>query len=111
MYRTLLTSSTIACFLALGIPTGSAAQNPVSAVGKATKDTGKAVVKGTKGVAKKTGEATQEATKKAATETKNAGKTAQGAVTPGLTSASCKDGTVQTGKTKKAACIRHGGLK
>jgi hypothetical protein len=116
MLRTLLTTSAIACVLALGIPTGTAAlsgeaQNPVSKVGKATKEAGKDVVKGTTDVAKKAGDVTEDAAKKTATETKNAGKTVQGAVTPGQTSARCKDNTVQTGKTKTAACHNHGGLK
>src|SRR6267142_5133057 len=101
MFRTLLTTSAIACVLALGIPTGSAAlsgdaQNPVSKVGKTTKDAGKATVKGTKHAAEKAGDVTEDAAKKTAGETKNAGKTVQGAVTPNLTSTRCKDGTVQT---------------
>jgi len=94
MFRTLITSSTIACFLMFGIPAGNAArasdaQNPFSQIGKATKDVAKATVKGTK----------------------NVGKRVEGAVVPDLKSASCRDGTVQTGKTKAAACARHGGVK
>jgi hypothetical protein len=116
MFRTLLTTSAIACVLALGIPTGSAAlsgdaQNPVSKVGKATKDAGKAAVKGTTHAVEKAGDVTEDAGKKTAAETKNAGKTVQGAVTPNLTSTRCKDGTVQTGKTKTDACLHHGGMK
>jgi hypothetical protein len=116
MFRTLLTTSAIACVLALAIPTGSAtlsgdAQNPVSKVGKATKDAGKAVVKGTTNAAEKAGDVTEDAAKKTAAETKNVGKTVQGAVTPNLTSTRCKDNTVQTGKTKTDACLNHGGMK
>lgn len=116
MFRTILTSSTIACFLMFGIPAGSAArpgdaQNPVKAVGKATKDVAKATVKGTKKVAKKAGAVTEEAAEKTVRGTKNVGKRVEGAVTPDLKSASCRDGTVQTGKTKSAACARHGGVK
>jgi len=116
MLRTLLTASTITCMLAFGIPSDSAAltgaaQSSISKVGTATKDLGKDVAKGTTEVAKKTGEVTQDAAKKTVTHTKNAGKTVQGAVTPGVGSTRCKDGTVQTGKTHKAACSKHGGVK
>src|SRR5262245_42971918 len=112
MFRTLLTASTIACVMALGIPTGSAAltseaQNPLSTIGKATKEVGEKAVKG----AKKVGDVTTDAAKKSATETKNVGKTVKAAATENLTSARCKDGTVQTGKTKTDACHRHGGVR
>jgi len=100
MMRTCITASVIAGLLALGMPSGSAAQNPISAVGKATKDAGKAVAKGTKGVADK-----------AATETKNVGKTVEGAANPKKVSARCKDNTVQTGKTRTDACRAHLGVK
>ena len=116
MFRSLLTTSAIACALAFGVAsTGGAltsdGQSPISKVGKAATDAGKATVKGTKAVAKKAGDVTEDAAKKTVTETKNAGKTVTGAVTPKLASARCKDGTVQTGKTKTAACTRHGGVK
>ena len=116
MFRNLLTASTIACVLALGVPTGSAAltgdaQNPLHKVGKVTKDVGKGVVKGTKEAAKKAGEVTEDAAQKTAKETKNVGKTVEGAVTPDLKSVRCKDGTVQTGKTNTDACRRHLGVK
>jgi hypothetical protein len=116
MFRSFLTASTIACVMALGIPTGSAAltvdaQSPLSKVGKATKDAGKATVKGTKKAAKKAGDVTEDVAQKTATETKNVGKRVEGAVTPDLKSVRCKDGTVQTGKTNTDACRRHGGVK
>ena len=93
MLKTLLTTLTISGILALGSATGSAAlmsdaQNPVSKVGKATKDVGKGAVKGATETTKKAGEVTEGAATKTATETKNAGKTVQGAVTPGQTSSS-----------------------
>jgi hypothetical protein len=116
MFRTLLTTSAIACALAFGLPTGSAAlsgdaQSPVSTIGKAAKDAGKGAAKGTKESAKKAGDVTEDAARKTATETKNVGKTVQGAATPGLTSTRCKDGTVQSGKTKTDGCRDHGGVK
>src|SRR4051812_6793174 len=110
MFRTFLTTSAIACVLTLGIPSGSAAlsggaQNPVSKIGKATKDAAEGAVKGTKHAAKKAGDVTEDAGKKTATETKNAGKTVKGAATPNLMSTRCTDDTVQTGKTKTDACL------
>ena len=112
MFRKLLTASTIACVMALGVPTGSAAlagdaQNPLHKVGKVTKDAGKGAVKGVK----KAGEVTEDAAQKTAKETKNVGKTVEGAVTPDRKSVRCKDGTVQTGKTDTDACRRHLGVK
>jgi hypothetical protein len=116
MFRTLLTTSAIACVLTFGIPTGSVAlagdgQNPFSKIGKATKDVGKGVVKGTEKVAKETGKVIEEGAEKTVAGTKKAGKRVEGAVTPGLKSASCRDGTVRTGKTKTGACAHHGGVK
>jgi hypothetical protein len=108
MFRNLLTASTIACVLALGVPAGSAAaQNPLHKVGKATKEAGKGAVKGVK----KAGDVTEDAAQKTAKETKNVGKTVEGAVTPDRKSVRCKDGTVQTGKTDADACRRHSGVK
>ena len=105
MFRALLRASTIACVLALGVPTGSAAltsdtQNPLQKVGKVTKDVGKGAVKGVK----KAGDVAEDAAQKTAKETKNVGKTVEGAVTPDRKSVRCKDGTVQTGKTDTDAC-------
>jgi hypothetical protein len=67
--------------------------------GEATKDAGKATAKAVKSGAKKTAHGT----KKAASKTKDA-------VTLDTTSAVCKDGTTQTGKTKATACDGHGGV-
>src|SRR5262245_29717252 len=119
MRRAFLTTSTIACFLLFGAPTGSTAlaadaQNPISSIGKATKDAGKAATKGTKEAVKKAGDVSEDAAEKTVKETKNAGKTVQAAATPDMTSVRCKDGTVQTvssGKTKADACRKHRGLK
>jgi len=116
MLRTFLITSTVAAVLAIGIPTGSAApradgQGPISTVGKATKDAGKTTAKGTKEAVKKTGDVTEDAAQKTATETKNAGKRVEGAADPDKVSARCKDGTVQTARTKIDACRRHGGVK
>jgi hypothetical protein len=77
------------------------------ATGKAAKETGKATGK----VAKKTGQVAGDAAKETGTGAKKVGKKVGGAVTPETTSATCKDGTVQTGKTKTTACANHGGVK
>ena len=53
----------------------------------------------------------EDAAKEAATGTKKAAKSVKKTVTPDTTSATCKDGTVETGKTKTTACIDHGGVK
>ena len=113
MFRTLLTTSAIACVLTLGIPTGSTALggDAQSKIGKATKDAGKGVVKGTTRVVKKAGDVTEDVAQKTATETKNAGKRDEGAVRSDRTSTRCQDGTVQTGKTNTNACLNHGGMK
>ena len=41
---------------------------------------------------------------------KKAGDAVKDGVTPDTTSAVCKDGTTQTGKTKTTACNGHGGI-
>ena len=53
---------------------------------------------------KKAGQATKEAGKATA-------KTTKEAATSATLSATCKDGTTYTGKTKKGACSKHGGVK
>ena len=116
MFRTLLTTSTIACALAFGVPTGSYArtndaQNPFTAVGKATKEAGKATAEGAEKVGEKTADVTKDTAKKTAKGTKDVGKTVEGAVTPNKVSATCMDGRVHTGTTKAQACAGHGGLK
>jgi hypothetical protein len=116
MMRSVVATSALACVLALGMPSSTVAltasdQNPVNSIGKAVKDAGKATVKGTKGVVKKAGEVTEDAVEKTAKETKNVGKRVEGAVSPDLVSAKCRDGKVRTGRTKAEACYRHGGIK
>jgi hypothetical protein len=118
----LLKHSAIACVFAFGIATTAFAQTTATdeaksagqetkeaakAAGEAGEHAGKAVAKG----AKKTGQVTEDAAKETATGTKKAAKKVGKAVTPDTTSATCKDGTVETGKTKTTACIDHGGVK
>jgi hypothetical protein len=115
MVKQLITGASIAFLLALGTPVGIAARQTATDdahkagqdakqagkdAGEAAKNGGKAVAKGAKKAAKKTGHAA----KKGANAVKDA-------VTPDTTSAACKDGTVQTGKTKTTACAGHGGVQ
>jgi hypothetical protein len=122
MRKDLLKHSAIACIFAFGIATGAFAQTTTTdeakkagqetkeaakAAGEAGEHAGKAVAKG----AKKTGQVAEDAAKETATGTKKAAKSAKKAVTPDTTSATCKDGTVHTGKTKTTACADHGGVR
>jgi len=127
MYRNFLRSTVIVCSLVVASSTGTFAQttnahqdadkagNEAKAAGKeagaATKDAAKATAKVTKKVAKKTGQVTTDAAKETATGTKKAAKRVKRAVTPDTTSATCNDGTIQTGKTKTTACVNHGGVR
>ena len=78
--------------------------------GAAAKDAGKATAKTVESAGKKTGQVTADAAKETATGTKKAAKTVKKKLTPSTTEATCKDGTVQTGKTKTTACADHGGF-
>jgi hypothetical protein len=127
MFRNVLTGTAIACAVAFGIPTGTFAQATDAqqdakkageeakaagkAAGEATKDAGKATGKGTKHAAKKTGQVAKDAAKEVGTGTKKAAKSVKRELTPDTTSATCKDGTVQSGKTKTTACLDHGGVQ
>lgn len=118
----LLKHSAIACVFAFGIATATFAQTTTTdeakkagqetkeaakSAGEAGEHAGKAVAKG----AKKTGQVAEDAAKETAEGTKKAAKSTKKALTPDTTSATCKDGTVETGKTKTTACIDHGGVK
>ena len=127
MFRNLLTGTAIVCAVAFGMPTGTFAQTTGAkedvkkagkeakeagkATGEAAKDAGKATAKGTKHAAKKTGQVVGDAAKETGTGTKKVAKRVKHKLTPDTTSAACKDGTVQTGKTKTTACIDHGGVQ
>ncbi len=104
MSRQFLGCAVVACVLTFG------AAGPIRAQSTATDD------------AKKAGQATEQAGKDAGQAGKNAGKAvAKGAkktakkvkkaVTPDTTTAVCKDGTTQSGKTKTTACDGHGGVQ
>ena len=122
MFRKLLIGTAIAGVMAFGIPTGTSAQESAGqhmkkagkkakkagkATGEAAKETGKA----TGEAAKKTGQVASDAAKETGTGAKKVAKKVGRKVTPDTTSATCNDGTVQTGKTKTTACVNHGGVK
>jgi hypothetical protein len=128
MIRRLLTIAAVACALSFGLSRAASAQPPTDAkqdakkagkeakdagkqTGKAAKDAGKATAKATKSAAKKTGQVTKDAAKETGTGTKKAAKSVKRKLTPRTTHATCKDGTVQRGKTKTTACADHGGVQ
>ena len=116
MLKKFLMSSMIAGVLAFGIPTATAvaqqttAEQDAKKAGKEAKSAGKEAGEATKDAAKATGKAVKKGAKKTARVTKKAGEKVKDAVTLDTTSAKCKDGTTQTGKTKTTACDGHGGV-
>jgi hypothetical protein len=106
MSRHLLAGVAIAGILAFGIPTVTSAAQQSTAQQDAAK-----AKKEAEEAAKKAGGATKDAAKATAKGTKHAAKVVKKKVTPNTTSAACKDGTTQTGKTKTTACYDHGGVK
>jgi len=102
MSRKFLTHTIVACALTFGLGGAAFAQSTTSGeakkAGKATED-----------AAKDAGKAAEHAGKAVAKGAKKTGKSVKKAVTPDTTTAACKDGTVQTGKTKTTACDGHGG--
>ena len=118
MFRKFLMSAAIAGVLALGIPTETTfarqttdAKQDAKKAGKEAKEAGKQAGEATKDAAKATLKGTRHAAKATAKGTKRAAKTVKRKLTPGTTTAMCKDGTTQTGKTKTTACHDHGGLE
>ena len=122
MFRELLIGTAIAGVMAFGIPTGTSAQESagqhmkkagkqVKKAGKATGEAAKEAGKATGEAAKKTGQVAGDAAKETGTGDKKAAKKVGHKMTPNTTSATCNDGTVQSGKTKTTACVNHGGVK
>lgn len=116
MLKRLLMSSVIAGVMALGIPTATVfaqqttAEQDAKKAGKETKKAGKEAGEATKDAAKATGKTVKKGAKKTAKATKKAAEKTKDAVTLDTTTAVCKDGTTQTGKTKTTACNGHGGV-
>jgi hypothetical protein len=113
----LLMSSAIAGVLAFGFataPTMAQQTTPsedAKKAGKETKKAGKAAGEASKDAAKATGKGVKKGAKATANGAEKAGEKVKDAVTLDTTSALCKDGTKQTGKTKTTACSDHGGVK
>ena len=101
MTRHFLTGTMLVCALTFG-------SNCVFA--QSASDDAKKAGKAAEKVGKDTAEATEHAGKATAKTAKKTGKVIKKAVTPGTGTALCKDGTVQKGKTKAAACDGHGGV-
>jgi hypothetical protein len=116
MLKKWLMSSVMVGFLAFGIPTANAltlqttAEQDAKKAGKEAKKAGQEAGSATKHAAKATGKTVKKGAKKTVKGTKKAGAKVKHAVTPSTTSARCKDGTTQTGKTKTTACHDHGGV-
>src|SRR6266571_4060213 len=100
MFRKFLMSAAIAGVLALGIPTETTFARQTTDAKKDAKEAGKQAGEATKDAAKATLKGTRHAAKATAKGTKRAAKTVKRKLTPGTTTAMCKDGTTQTGKTK-----------
>jgi hypothetical protein len=116
MLKQLLMSSVIAGALAFGVPTATMIAQQTTATedakkaGKETKKAGKEAGEATKDAAKATGKGVKKGAKATAKGTEKAGEKAKDAVTLDTTTALCKDGTTQKGKTKTTACNGHGGV-
>lgn len=118
MLKQLLMSMAIAGVLAFGIPTVTAfaqqttdAKQDAKKAGREAKEAGKEAGEATKDAAKATAKGTKRAAKATARKTQHVAKTVKRKMTPDTTSAMCKDGTRQTGKTKTTACYDHGGVR
>jgi hypothetical protein len=116
MLKKLLVSSVIAGVMTFGIPPTTVfaqqttATHDAKKAGKEAKKAGKEAGEATKDAAKATGKGVKKGAKATAKGTKKAGEKVKDAVTLDTTSALCKDGTTQTGKTKTTACHDHGGV-
>jgi len=102
--------------LAIGFTTATTLAQETTATqdakkaGKETKKAGKEAGEAAKDAAKATGKGVKKGAKATAHGVEKAGEKTKDAVTLDTTSALCKDGTTQTGKTKTTACDNHGGV-
>lgn len=114
--KQLLMSFAIVGVFAFGFTTATTMAQQTTATedakkaGKETKKAGKAAGEATKDAAKATGKGVKKGAKATAEGVEKAGEKTKDAVTLDTTSALCKDGTTQTGKTKTTACDNHGGV-
>jgi hypothetical protein len=114
--KQLIMSAAIVGVLAFGVPVSTVVAQQTTATedakkaGKETKKAGKQAGDASKDAAKATGKGVKHASKKTVKKAKKAGTAVKDGVTLDTTSAVCKDGTTQTGKTKATACNGHGGV-
>jgi len=108
MLKRWLVGTALAAALGIGAPTISFAQDTAQTTPK--QDIKKAGKK-TKDAGKDAGDAAKDAGKATGKQTKKTAKKVKHAVTPNMTTATCKDGTVQKGRTKTTACNGHGGVQ
>jgi hypothetical protein len=106
MLKRWLVGSALAAALAMSAPVGTFAQDAQTTPKQDIKKAGKK----TKDAGKDAGEAAKDAGKATGKQTKKTAKKVKNAVTPNMTTATCKDGTVQKGHTKTTACDGHGGV-
>lgn len=115
MLKQWLVGTAMAAALALGAPAAIVAQNQQPQTTATTTDAKqdmKNAGKKTKAAGKDAGDAAKAAGKSAAKATKHTAKRVKHDVkhAVGKTTATCKDGTVRTGRTKTTACTGHGGV-
>jgi hypothetical protein len=111
MLKQFCVGTAIATFLAFGVPTVSFAQDQTQPQTQTSaKEHAKKAGKKTKQAGKDAGSAAKDAGKATAKASKQTAKTVKRKVTPNMTTATCKDGTVQRGHTKTTACNGHGGV-
>ena len=114
MFRRLISAAAIITLL-FAAPVPSMAQSTAGQdakkAGEEAKEAGKAAGEATKDAAKATGKTAKKAAKKTEQGAKKAGTAVKDAVAPEAIKVTCNDGTVQSGKTKTAACEDHGGAK
>ena len=116
MVKQLLMSTAIVGILASALPTATVVAQQTTATedakkaGKEAKKAGKQTGQASKDAAKATGKSVKHASRKTVKGAKKAGTAVKDGVSLDTTSAICKDGTTQTGKTKMTACDGHGGV-
>jgi hypothetical protein len=116
MFKQLLMSSAMVGVLTFGFTATTTfaqqttATDDAKKAGKETKKAGKEAGQATEDAAKATGKGAKHVAKKTAKGAKKAGAAVKDGVTLDTTSAMCKDGSTQTGKTKATACNGHGGV-
>ena len=106
MLKSFIIGTALVAAMGMAAPVGAFAQDPQTTPKQDVKKAGKE----TKKAGENAGSAAKDAGKATAKATKKTAKKVKHAVTPNMTTATCKDGTVQKGHTKTTACNGHGGV-